>query len=154
MPKVLVKSVSSPEPEFRLVENPLGLTPSCLLHQVEGYSRTYFGTMDLLKLAGYVLSHGYDIDDFEVSDANLYPVDDDTQEEIRAELLDGLRSRGVGGALEIFMDRHPTFSVTGIELIDDSDHGLIVRRDGIIDAEEDARTLDMLSDAWREIRFR
>jgi hypothetical protein len=116
----------------------------------------HLGSQDLVRLAGFARSNGFQVARFFIADAYLSPLEEAEQLELSADLvkiLDDFDEEELEAALA---DEYDGLYVIGLELISyGSGLRLGVLRSGYVStsAAEEREAERLMSDAWRELRL-
>jgi hypothetical protein len=152
--QLIVKdSVASDEFELNVVENPLNQPSIAFEDKAHGQHIPRLGSQDLIRIASDAVRHGWELERFEIVDVTHSYLDEEREWEVSTALSSMIVSEGVAAALVTLIDRFPSFSVSGVELVDPQDRAVILRRGGVIVADEGADPLEFLRLLWRRLRL-
>jgi hypothetical protein len=116
----------------------------------------HLGSQDLIRLAGFARSHGFNVARFLIADGSLTPLDRDEEQEMSDELVAILSEYDADELDAALTEDYDGFYIIGVELVSlATGLRLNVRRSGYIStsAEEEHEAERLISDAWRELRL-
>jgi hypothetical protein len=152
--QLIVKDSDVPEEiELDVIDNPHNQPSITFEDKAHGQHIPRLGSQDLIRIASDAIRHGWELERFEIVDVTHSYLEEERELEVSMTLSSQLLSEGVAAALVTLMDRFPTFSVSGVELVDNRDRAVILRRGGVIVADAGADPLEFLQLLWRRLRL-
>lgn len=152
--QVVLRALDEPGPVFFAIDNPLNLPPIRLQREYPRPVRLpRFGSQDLASVAAFAETHGFQLEIFEIVDESMSILGDIEQEAVSGKLLEALRSGGSDAVMHRLQADFPTLGIIGIELIDEDQNSLVLRRNGILVTDDSPQATSFLSQAWRALHF-
>lgn len=117
-------------------------------------SELHLGSQDLIRLAGYAMSHEFVASAFMLADASLVPLSREQQAEVSAEIIELLQIHGAAEVDAAMQDDYSGIFVIGVDLIAiASGMRISIRRRGYVETSIAEEAEGLLKSAWRELRL-
>lgn len=152
--QIVVRNPLSPNPNIDFLENPRSKPSISFQKSLEDVYIPRLGSQDLVRVAAFAILQGWEVDRFELEDdVTENALEGSASDQISEELIDHLVHDSWTRVVEDLIERFPTFSIVGVELVRQDDLALTLRRNGVVDVEEGISPVELISSAWRQLKI-
>jgi hypothetical protein len=140
-------------PKFDTLDNPLNRPSISFENESEDIHVPRLGSQDLISIANFARSRGYEVQDFEIVDGTMTRVSSSERERVSRRIKEALNGSSIETATALFIDTYPTYSILGISLRDKENNRSVLRRNGVLEAESRLTFVQFVSAAWNQLKF-
>lgn len=149
----LVMNVTGGAPTFSLQGNPNNISPLKFERPKEGLYVPRLGSPDIVRFADFARTKGYNLESFKFATSNAKRIDSETEKDLSKQLINALKDRGLGDALELLDTDLQDYIVLGVKLVDPKMNAATIQRHGVVEKETGSSIIDLLAKAWNPLRL-